>query len=218
MFKVDKVLNLLNSNFYTDTTECCHIMKKYGSDKGLGWHNFTTFYDKIFNDIREQPIKIFELGLGSNNINLPSNMGADGKPGASLYGWSEYFNNKDTRIFGADIDKEILFKTDRITTYFTDQTNPQLINDMWNNVRDVEFDIIIDDGLHEFNGNYIFMANSIHKLKKGGLYIIEDLYPKTIDQFKHIDLCKQFNLELGIVITIPNNQNNYDNSLLIAIK
>ncbi len=218
MFKIETILNLIKTEFYTDTTECCHIMKKYGSDKGLGWHNFTTFYDKVFNHIRDKPINIFELGLGSNNTSLPSNMGVNGKPGASLYGWSEYFYNKDTRIYGADIDKDILFKTDRITTYFTDQTNPLLINDMWSNMRDIEFDIIIDDGLHEFNGNYLFMTNSLYKLKKGGLYIIEDLCPTTINAFNSLDLCNQLKLDFSIMITIPNSNNNYDNSLLIAIK
>ena len=32
----------------TDTTELCLLMRKYGSDKGLGRHNYTTLYHAVF--------------------------------------------------------------------------------------------------------------------------------------------------------------------------
>jgi hypothetical protein len=47
-------------------------MNKYGSDKGNGWHNYTKLYYKIFKDKRNDELNIFELGLGTNNINIPS--------------------------------------------------------------------------------------------------------------------------------------------------
>ena len=37
------------------------------------------------------------------------------------------------------------------------------------------FDIIIEDGLHEFAANKCFFENSIHKLRDKGYFIIEDL-------------------------------------------
>ena len=40
------------------------------------------------------------------------------------------------------------------------------------------FDIIIDDGLHEFHANKCFFENSIEKLNPGGFYIIEDIGKK----------------------------------------
>ena len=55
-------------------------------------------------------------------------MGINGKPGASLYGWSDFFPN--SKIFGADIDINILFRTERIKTYYCDQLNPNDINDV----------------------------------------------------------------------------------------
>ena len=47
-------------------------------------HNYTTFYYSIFKDLRDQQLRIFELRLGTNNVNIPSNMGAIGRPWASL--------------------------------------------------------------------------------------------------------------------------------------
>jgi len=161
------------------TTDLCHTMQKYGSDKGTSLHNYTRFYDYIFKDIKHVKLNVFELGLGTNNLDVVSNMGRDGKPGASLFGWREYFKNSN--IYGGDIDKRILFSDKNIKTYYCDQTNPEIIKDMWNNddLKNIEFDIIVEDGLHTFKANYTFLVNSLYKLKKGGVYIIEDLEPFT---------------------------------------
>jgi len=117
-------------------------------------------------DRQFQPLRIFELGIGTNNVNLPSNMGANGRPGASLYGWREFFPN--SKIYGADIDRDILFQTDQIHTFYCDQTNEHSITSMWSNEPELSenFDFIIEDGLHEFHANVCFFEKSIHKLKK----------------------------------------------------
>ncbi len=164
-------------------TELCELMGKYGSDKGnknlnISPHNYSTLYFKLFNTIKNKNLRIFELGLGTNNVNIPSNMGANGKPGASLRAWADFFPN--SLIFGADIDKDILFEADRIKTYYCNQLNPEDIRNLWNiNELRENFDIIIEDGLHTPEANICFFENSIHKLKQGGYYIIEDIYIDT---------------------------------------
>jgi len=207
----------------THSTPLCEIMGRNQSDKGSinimnSWHNYTTFYYSIFKDIRFDNLRIFELGLGTNNINLPSNMGENGRPGASLYGWSEFFQN--SFIFGADIDESILFNDNRIKTFFCDQTNKQIIEDMWKNTYlEENFDIIIEDGLHTFDANVCFFENSIHKLKKNGYYIIEDininesqLFLNKIKEWESIydDCSFEF-------LKIPSS-NIFDNNLLVVHK
>lgn len=205
-------------------TPLCEIMGRYKSDKGhidinRSWHNYTTFYYSIFKDLRENKLRVFELGLGTNNVNLPSNMGADGIPGASLYGWSEFFHN--SHIFGADIDTDILFNTDKISTYYCDQTNPEIIKKMWNepNLQD-NFDIIIEDGLHTFNANVCFFENSIHKLKPNGYFIIEDILNNEYNLFIHKikEWENQYKDCFFTLLKIPSLINNCDNNLLVVYK
>lgn len=43
------------------------------------------------------------------------------------------------------------------------------------------FDIIIDDGLHTTDANVNLFLNSFNKLKKNGIYIIEDVYHKEFN-------------------------------------
>lgn len=201
-------------------TDLCKIMTDFGSDKGRGHHNYTIYYDKLFNGMREKELLIFELGLGTNNTDVLSNMGKDGIPGASLRGWKEYFPN--SIIYGADIDKRILFEEDRIKTFYCDQTNKTSIDDMWNNeyLKNINFDIIIEDGLHEFYANLIFLENSIHKLKSGGYYICEDLTNKTVNSFESIikDLEIKFT-DCEFKIEKLNHEYNFnDNNLLVIYK
>jgi hypothetical protein len=170
-------------------TPLCEIMGRNKSDKGhlnitRCWHNYTTVYYNIFKDIQHNNLRVFELGLGTNNINIPSNMGINGRPGASLFGWAEFFTN--SKIYGADIDRNILFNTDKIKTFYCDQTNPQAIQNMWNESELLEpFDIIIEDGLHTFNANVCFFENSVHKLAKNGYYIIEDIHVNDFNNFNN---------------------------------
>jgi len=192
-------------------------MENNRSDKGRvnnihGRHNYSIIYHELFEKIRNDPVSIFELGLGTNNVNLASNMGANGRPGASLYGWKEYFPNGS--VYGADIDKDILFNTERISTYYCDQTDPNSIYSLWNEPDlSGEFDIIVEDGLHEYDANVTFFENSIHKLKIGGYFIIEDVSVGYIslwlEKFKEWEQkysnCSFTQIDLSIATNLDDN-------------
>jgi hypothetical protein len=209
------VENFLENQLFNQPTDLCKIMNESGSDKGSGHHNFTTFYHYLFSKIKDQDLNIFEMGLGTNNTGFPSNMGPNGIPGASIKGWRTFFNNAN--IFGADIDKGILFTEPRIRTYYCDQTNSESINNMWIQIPE-EFDIIIEDGLHEFNANIHFFMHSHHKLKTGGFYIIEDIQVNEINKFENF--IDSYSSQFGLMklIQIPNSKNSFDNNLLLIVK
>ena len=199
-------------------TELCKIMEKNQSDKapGLsGHHNYTLEYSRIFKNIKDNASNIFELGLGTNNTDIPSNMGENGKPGASLYGWKEYFLN--AHIYGADIDSRILFSDDRISTFYVDQTNSETIDILWTNekLKNIQFDIMIDDGLHELDANINFLKHSIHKLKPFGIYIIEDIiFDKINDYIRELNYLKEKNNFTYIIKILENKNNSFDNCLI----
>lgn len=210
----------LSKKEYNTPTTLCAIMSSFGSDKGDGRHNFTTLYSKLFSPWKNKNITLFELGVGTNFTDTLFNMGPEGKPGASHYGWSLFFPH--AQIYGADIDKRILFNEQNIKTYYCDQCDAKSIQDLFSNddLKDISFDIIVEDGLHEFNANLNFLLNSIHKLTKGGIYIAEDLNAASRVAFIKIlpKLKKSLELEYIEVIMIPSKLNRYDNALLIIQK
>lgn len=205
-------------------TDLCKIMSHFGSDKGHPEqskqnHDYTIFYDSIFKDFKNKEIRLFELGLGTNNTNILSNMGVNGKPCASLYGWRTYFPN--SWVFGADIDKDILIQFPKIKTFYCDQTDPKCIANMWNEpLLQENFDIIIEDGLHTFEANVCFFENSIHKLNNGGYYIIEDINDINIQLFND-KIQNEWTLNypyLSFNWELNKFKNRQDNNLLVINK
>jgi hypothetical protein len=184
-----KAISYYEKNYDCDLAKYCDI---YGSDKGelkkeghpYPWpsHTYTDVYSRLFSYRRNEVNKIFECGIGTNNPNLISSMGASGMPGASLRVWRDYFPN--AIVIGADIDNDVLFEENRIKTFYIDQTNPNTIETFWNLVNLSDFDIIIDDGLHTFEAGKILFENSINYLDSNGYYIIEDVEMENSLKFK----------------------------------
>lgn len=146
-------------------------------------------------------------------------MSLRGRPGASLRAWRDYFS-KGT-IFGADIDVFCLMTEDRLKTYYCDQTNADIIGKMWvhDQLLHDEFDIIIEDGLHTFEANVCFFENSCHKLKKSGVYVIEDIEGKLLKKWNsQIQAWKEKYgnvYDYRILEWKPTNPSVTDNNLLL---
>jgi SAM-dependent methyltransferase len=136
------------------------ILDKHGSDKSSK-HQYHLVYENEFKKFRNEKINLLEIGI----------LG-----GSSLKTWLDYFPNAN--IYAIDIlDKnqvEVLGNS-RISYLQHDSTNKNLTNEVkkWN----VEFDIIIEDGLHTPDANQQTFENLIDFLKPNGSYYIEDFFP-----------------------------------------
>ena len=202
---------VVNANSDSKLTD---LMNFHGSDKGgkNNDHNYSEYYSEIFFYERKKIKNFLEIGLGTNNTNLPSNMGSEGKPLASLRAWRDYFVNAN--IYGADIDKNILKDEERIKTFYVDQTNPETISALFKQIGLDKFDVILEDGLHEFNANICFFENAIDYLDDNGVYIIEDIYYK--DKIKFINYFK--NLKYNFSIINLYHQKNIANNCVIVVR
>jgi len=177
-----------SKNRHNPLSELCDY---YGSDKGeidsnkknYHWpsHTYTDFYDMIFSQSRKNIKNILECGIGSDNKEFDFYMGEEAKPGASLRVWNSYFPN--AQVYGVDIDERSLFEEDRIKTYQVDQTSKKSIESFLGQVQEVNFDIIIDDGLHHFSAGICFFENMIHRLGDNGVYFIEDVTVKDLKKY-----------------------------------
>jgi hypothetical protein len=197
-------------------------MNQAGSDKGLGWHNYTNLYYELFKNIKNNNLNIFEMGIGTTDPSFSNHMGHMGSsyiPGGSIRGWIEFFPN--SMIYAADIDQTTLFENDRIKTFYCDQTDDLSIKKMWEEtiLKSVEFDIFIDDGFHDLMANFTLFKNSFHKLKKTGYYIIEDIKVNLIPDFyeKFGELQKHEKINFTIY-DIYNPVNRIDNSIMVLTK
>lgn len=200
------------------------LCDQYGSDKGQvstsgrpysgPAHTYTDMYSLLFDHCRHTVQNVFECGLGTNNPDLPSSMGIMGKPGASLRVWRDYFPNAS--IFGADIDKDILFQEERIRTGYLDQLNPSEIKAYWAEVGAVDFDLMVDDGLHTFEAGTCLFTHSIDRLGPNGIYVIEDVDKSDLNAYRQF--FEKQSCPVQFVTLFRPNKGLADNSMIIIRK
>lgn len=145
------------------------IGEKFATDKAT-FHKYCDFYEAHLPG-REFKGRLLEIGV---------------KDGASLRMWREYYPSAE--IVGIDINKPL--EIEGCTVLQMDQTDVYALRELG------KFDIIIDDGSHmtlhqQISFQYLFN----HGLKRGGIYIIEDVhtsfYTSYINsQFTTFDLFK----------------------------
>lgn len=210
---------------YNKRTQLDMLCEHYGSDKGFidynaehvfPWnpHNYTDVYNELFGHCRQYIQNVLECGLGTNNTEFKSNMTENGKPGASLRVWRDYFPS--AQIVGLDIDGGVLFSEERIETYQCDQTDTkQVFDTLWN--LDRQFDIIIDDGLHEFHAGFLFFHVASKFLTTNGVYIIEDVKKHDFETYKKIFGANE-NYFVKYIELVRDNEQVFDNNLIVIRK
>jgi hypothetical protein len=162
---------------------------RYGSDKGSnGYHNI---YGPILKQ-REEITGILEIGMGTNNIDVVSNMALWGTPGASLRAFRDFL--KSAMIFGADIDKRILFDDDRIKTFFVDQTDAVSFTELGKAIPS-DLDLVIDDGLHSPNANIETLKFGLTKIRIGAWVVVEDIAPEAVSVWEVVSALLPSNYE-----------------------
>jgi len=117
----------------------------YGSDKTR--NGYAPLYHSLFKNIKDKPIDLLEIGIGTMIPGVHSSMVGFSlpgyKPGGSLRAWRDYFING--QIVGADVQPDTQFTEERIKTYICDSLSIKNTTDVFS---DKLFDIIIDDGSH----------------------------------------------------------------------
>ena len=108
---------LVYKNFNYKYSLFRETFKKHGSNKGGEWKHRNEIIRSFYADLYEEELKekkisnLLEIGIG---FDISSS-------GSSLRSWKALF--PEAKIYGADIDKRVLFEEENIKTFFTDQLN-----------------------------------------------------------------------------------------------
>jgi len=167
---------------------------KYGSDKASS-NDYQNIYGPILKH-RDEITGILEIGMGTNNTDVVSNMALWGNPGASLKAFRDFL--KSAMIFGADVDKRILFEDERIKTFFVDQTDPGTFIELGKSIPS-DLDLVIDDGLHSPNANIETLKFGLTKIRIGAWVVVEDIAPEAVPLWEVVSALLPSNYEPHIV-------------------
>jgi len=188
---VDNMVSVASfADHHTDLHKLC---QKYGTDKGhtditahnfgkrRGYtHDYASVYDLLFSMSRNNIRHVLECGIATldRRDGMNPKDSVENSLGPSLRMWREYFPN--ATITGIDIDAHCLFTDERIETYQCDQTDAQSIGRFLAQIPDRKFDIVIDDGLHEYHAGICLFENMVDRLTDNGVYVIEDVRQRDV--------------------------------------
>jgi hypothetical protein len=190
-------------------SELCILGKKYLVDKCPAInHSYTPQYHNLLSSMRDTAKIVVEIGIG----NIPLMIGISGRnylPGASLRMWRDYFSN--AKIIGCDILDNVLFQEPPIHTFKVDQSSEASLINLMNTVKLIGdyADFIIDDGSHIEEHQIISFKALWPLVKKGGLYIIEDVFENNLEKYSHLH--EKFNFVDAQVELIYRGLNDWDN-------
>jgi hypothetical protein len=156
-------------------TKVSNVFKNHGSDKSTH-HDYHEVYADIINEPSIPIKKVLEIGIGSNDISTPQNMGVNGVPGAALRAFLELL--PESMVFGADIDPKALINEANIKSVVVDQLDPNTFEKLKNFTGD-SIDLLVIDGLHTPRADINSLALMYDSVSKSGYIIIEDIAPKA---------------------------------------
>jgi hypothetical protein len=139
----------------------------HGTDKRVGIHAYTKWYEALFSPLRHRPINFLEIGV---------------QGGGSIKMWADYFPN--ARIVGIDIDPRCAqFATKRVQIITGSQDNPEIAKYLAGEYAG-GFDVIIDDGSHVSEHQIKSLELFFPLVRPGGAYVVEDLHCSYSPKFR----------------------------------
>ncbi len=154
-------------HIWPENTPLCAMSTKWGTDKGYP-HRYTPIYHQFLAPIANEVTCVLEIG-----ICVKRDL-ANGRTGASLFMWEEFFPN--ARIFGIDIDPHSMVNEGRIKSAIANQTDPLGMGDAFGKFGSHYFDVVVDDGSHHPDDQIAAAVITLPHLASDGHYFIEDIY------------------------------------------
>ena len=150
------------------------LFNKYGCDKAKK-HHYHTVYQPEFEPLQTEPINILEVGVFKGES---ASVWIDFFPNATVYGLDIF-----VRVSAEDIP---ILQHPRVKWLKGDSTHPSVSGAIQKAWPDVQFDIIIDDGLHTPEANAQTFKNLFPFVKSTGSYYVEDVWPLDIASQKDL--------------------------------
>lgn len=162
-------------------TVLCDLCVKYGTDKVI-WGYTPTYFEHLAPK-REEVRKVLEVGICGER-DIPNNV-----TGASLFVWRDFFPNAE--IIGLDNDPRWMVNTDRIRSFCVDAYDSAALGRVLNEVGG-DFDLIVDDAVHDPIPQLGLLADLWPSLRDGGLYAMEDVCPYKLPNGQLRNLTRHF--------------------------
>jgi len=134
------------------------------TDKHIGHRAHAALYEQFFGEYRDSAKKLLEFGVCR---------------GGSIKVWRKYFPN--AKIYGADIQKSSLTYIKHLDNVIPVHLNQGKEEDLIELAKSGPFDIIIDDGSHEWAHQISTFEHLWPAVAPGGMFVIEDISTSYVE-------------------------------------
>lgn len=175
------------------STDFCKILEKYDSNIS---HNYSGLYNQLFEKYKDVFSDIFILGNNSSIIK----------------GFYDYFQN--SYLYGTLADGHNI--TDEHITIYPNDDN---VDNLFNNINEVEFDLFIDDSNEsKYDKNINYLEKFITLVRDSGFYIIQNIKNDDIQSFEKYANQNKNKYKYVNIIRIPISTNINNNNIFLVIK
>lgn len=133
------------------------------------WDPYLDVYDKYFSKFRGNSPTMLEIGVAD---------------GGSMEMWLKYFEN--AKMYGVDIEPRwVAHKYPDYEGSYNLRLGNQADPGFWDHFTEEvpQLDIVLDDGGHEPQQQIVSLLKLFPRLKRGGVYIIEDVHTSYWEQW-----------------------------------
>lgn len=151
-------------------------------------HDYIPSYEKILQERRIMCKTLLEIGIGGSDHEsaMQRAYGNAYQQGNSLRMWRDYFFNAN--IYAVDIDAtSMLHNEEKIQTFVANQASESDLKTVIDSIG-TNIDVIIDDGSHWVNHQVASFEILNRFLSVNGIYIIEDINPAVVEQFRDLSI------------------------------
>ena len=191
--KVNKKLFKKNLNFlfeYFNSDKGNKFINQYArfskkNNKLINGHKYTVYYEKHLKKLKKNKIKILELGAFKGNASA-----------------SFFFYFENSFIYSLDLYPDLfIYKSKRIKNFKVDNSSEKELLSL---SKKKKYDLIIEDAGHYLKDQIISLFTLFPKLKKKGIYVVEELdFPDTR---KDMNLKNEKNTLYTILKSIKKNK------------
>tara|TARA_B100000965_G_C19580778_1_gene753409 strand:+ start:1515 stop:2357 length:843 start_codon:yes stop_codon:yes gene_type:complete len=186
-----KNLNFLFEYFNSDKgnkfiNQYARFSKK--NNKLIKGHKYATYYEKFTKKIKKKNLNILEIGSFKGNATA-----------------SFFFYFKNAFIYSLDLYPDLfIYKSKRIKNLRIDNSSEKELLTL---PKKIKYDLIIEDAGHYLKDQIITLFTLFSKLKKKGIYVVEELdFPDTRSD---MNLSNDKNTLYNILKSIKKNKNFY---------
>jgi len=177
-------------------------------------HSYERIYQHYLPQDTNAKLNILEIGLSNYEGEVANGCG-------SIFAWNKLYPN--AMVYGGDWNEDRMITTDKIKTKIVDQFSTSSLDAFAEWLGSEEMDIIIDDASHKFWNSQRTYQAIIHKLRSGGVYLIEDIVKPRAEngwqqRISDWEVYLGKGLNYSIVDARPENPNDNDSVMVCITK